>query len=149
MLGTVCSVMLKAWVLCFDALYSRFSSRTVLSSGFEKNGASNPPSFSHVTWMQVPGTGNTGLHLAAYCGRVECLRYLVSQGGDAAKRNRHGQTPAMLAVLTGQTEVLRWLLDSTKNTTGDLGCLFTEVCGLTLVGVRAFSSTWMHLETFI
>eukprot|EP00903_Cladosiphon_okamuranus_P006797 g6625.t1 len=73
-----------------------------------------------VAFEEVPETGNTGLHLAAYCGRVECLGYLLSQGGDAAKKNRHGQTPAMLAVLTGRTEVLRWLLDSTKNTVEDL-----------------------------
>ncbi|CAN0232489.1 unnamed protein product, partial [Laminaria digitata] len=60
-------------------------------------------------------SGNTGFHFAAYCGRVQALEYLLSQGGDALKSNRRGQTPAMLAALTGRTEVLKWLLENTKN----------------------------------
>lgn len=83
--------------------------------------------FPNLHGTQVPESGNTGLHLAAYCGRVECLEYLLSQGGNAAKKNHHGQTPAMLAVLTGRTEVLRWLLENTKNTAEDLRSSFPEV----------------------
>lgn len=77
----------------------------------------------------MPETGNTGLHVAAYCGRVECLRYLLAQGGNAAKKNCHGQTPAVLAVLTGRTEVLRCLLENAKNSAKDLKNIFPEVYG--------------------
>ncbi|CAM9500277.1 unnamed protein product, partial [Hapterophycus canaliculatus] len=54
---------------------------------------------------------NTALHFAAYCGRVKCVEFLVALGGDVTKKNCYGQTPAMLAALTGQTDVLAWLLE--------------------------------------
>ncbi|CAB1119705.1 unnamed protein product [Ectocarpus sp. CCAP 1310/34] len=67
-----------------------------------------------VAFEEVPGTGNTGVHVAAYCGRLKCLGYLLSQGGDIWKKNHRGQTPAMLAVLAGRTDVLKWLLEKAK-----------------------------------
>lgn len=85
------------------------------------------PSFGPAMHVQVSETGNTGLHLAAYCGRVHCLGYIVSHGGDLAKKNRHGQTPAMLALLTGRTEVLEWLLQNAKNTGNVPDTVFPEV----------------------
>lgn len=78
-------------------------------------------------WTQVPETGNTGLHLASYCGRVKCLEYLHTQGGDLTKKNHHGQTPAMLAALTGRTEVLEWLLNTAKSTADTPNQPFPEV----------------------
>ncbi|CAN0537921.1 unnamed protein product, partial [Ectocarpus sp. 8 AP-2014] len=61
---------------------------------------------------KVPETGNTGVHVAAYGGRLKCLGYLLSQGGDIQKKNHRGQTPAMLAALAGRTDVLQWLLEN-------------------------------------
>ncbi|CAM9997852.1 unnamed protein product, partial [Ectocarpus sp. 13 AM-2016] len=67
-----------------------------------------------VTFEEVPETGNTGVHVAAYGGRLKCLGYLLSQGGDIRKKNHRGQTPAMLAALAGRTDVLKWLLENAK-----------------------------------
>ncbi|CAM9504620.1 unnamed protein product [Ectocarpus sp. 4 AP-2014] len=67
-----------------------------------------------VAFEEVPETGNTGVHVAAYGGRLKCLGYLLSRGGDIRKKNHRGQTPAMLAALAGRTDVLEWLLENAK-----------------------------------
>ncbi|CAM9248693.1 unnamed protein product [Ectocarpus sp. 6 AP-2014] len=67
-----------------------------------------------VAFEEVPETGNTGVHVAAYGGRLKCLGYLLSQGGDIQKKNHRGQTPAMLAALAGRIDVLKWLLENAK-----------------------------------
>ncbi|CAM9586622.1 unnamed protein product [Ectocarpus sp. 12 AP-2014] len=67
-----------------------------------------------VAFEEVPETGNTGVHVAAYGGRLKCLGYLLSQGGDIRKKNHRGQTPAMLAALAGRTDVLKWLFENAK-----------------------------------
>ena len=42
--------------------------------------------------------GNTPLHWAAYAGENECLRYLISVGGDVNKKGEEGLTPLHHAV---------------------------------------------------
>lgn len=82
------------------------------------------------------------MHLAAYSGRIKCLEYLHSQGGDVTKKNHNRQTPAMLAALTGRTEVLEWLLNITKNLTDTPEHSLAEVNSmgyLLLVRLRCFS----------
>ncbi|CAM9765995.1 unnamed protein product, partial [Ectocarpus fasciculatus] len=76
-----------------------------------------------VAFEEAPETGNTGLHVAAYGGRLQCLGYLLSQGGDMLKKNNRGQTPAMLAALAGRIDVLKWLLEN-ANRTGEVPATF-------------------------
>ncbi|XP_061636226.1 espin-like protein [Phyllopteryx taeniolatus] len=60
--------------------------------------------------MDAQGAGT--VHHAARCGRLDCLRYLVSERGlppDARAAN--GATPAHDAAVTGHVRELRWLLD--------------------------------------
>lgn len=80
--------------------------------------------------IKVPETGNTGLHVAAYGGRLKCLEYLLSQGGDILKKNHRGQTPAMLAALAGRTDVLKWLLENAKGTGEVPANVISDVCVL-------------------
>ena len=41
--------------------------------------------------------GNTALHIAAHCGRVEMTKYLLAKGFDVNKRNELSETPLHLA----------------------------------------------------
>lgn len=44
------------------------------------------------------------------------VQHILIKGGDILKKNHEGLTPAMFAVLTGRTEVLKWILENAKNT---------------------------------
>ncbi|XP_077390211.1 espin-like protein isoform X1 [Festucalex cinctus] len=60
----------------------------------------------------VDAQGAGPAHHAARCGRLECLRFLVSEHGlppDARAAN--GATPAHDAAATGHVRELRWLVD--------------------------------------
>ncbi|XP_051930218.1 espin-like protein [Hippocampus zosterae] len=60
----------------------------------------------------VDAQGAGPVHHAARCGRLECLRFLVSEHGlppDARAAN--GATPAHDAAATGHVRELRWLLE--------------------------------------
>ncbi|KAM9797564.1 espin-like protein [Syngnathus typhle] len=59
-------------------------------------------------------------HHAARCGRLECLRFLVSEHGlPADARAANGATPAHDAAATGHVRELRWLLDEAGCNVGD------------------------------
>lgn len=52
------------------------------------------------------------VHHAARCGRLECLRFLVSELGLAADaRASNGATPAHDAAATGHVRELQWLAE--------------------------------------
>ncbi len=51
----------------------------------------------------------TGLHLAAAQGKVEVVKYLLENGGNAALRDRYGRTPLDEAMLNGNEEVIAML----------------------------------------
>lgn len=56
--------------------------------------------------------GDTPLHLAAFWGNSQAVRYLVKRGAEVRARNQAGHEPASLAAWHGHTAALRALLDA-------------------------------------
>lgn len=54
----------------------------------------------------------TPLHLAAYQGNVELVKFLLQEGADAMVLNRSGYTPLMLAESKSCDDVMKMLADS-------------------------------------
>jgi ankyrin repeat protein len=54
----------------------------------------------------------TPLHAAIASGSAEAVRSLIEKGADVNARNEEGQTPSLLAALSGREELIRLLLDS-------------------------------------
>ncbi len=60
--------------------------------------------------LNVPGSTDTPLHLAARRWDVPMVELLVRCGAELERRNGEGQTPYATAVLAGNTDVATWLL---------------------------------------
>lgn len=56
--------------------------------------------------------GNSLLMLAAYHGRLETVRYLLSKGADPDLCNARGQTPIAGALFKGENEIVTALKDA-------------------------------------
>ena len=59
----------------------------------------------HADVNAVSTCGRTGLHLAAYYGYAEIVRWLLANGANAAALDADGKTPAAVAQETGHSEV--------------------------------------------
>ena len=57
-------------------------------------------------------SGDTALHIAARCGHVCLLEYLLSSGADKEISNLDGKRPLHEAAQTGQLECVQCLLKS-------------------------------------
>jgi ankyrin repeat protein len=58
------------------------------------------------------GVGRTVLHLAAECGHLEAIKWLVQEYGmDASSGTYLGYTALYFAAVYGQFEVVKWLID--------------------------------------
>lgn len=55
---------------------------------------------------------NTAMHYAAASGNAECVKYLISKGGEVNIRNNKGETPLMKAA---NIDVMKVLLDNNAN----------------------------------
>ena len=67
--------------------------------------------------------GSTALHIAAYHGHFEVVKWLIEQNADVHAVDRHGNTPLHTAVQVGNTKSVRCLLEhgadvTTKNDGG-------------------------------
>lgn len=56
-------------------------------------------------------SGSTGLTDACRRGRVEVVKYLVSEGADCNREGRQGFTPTLMACRGGKLEVVRILVE--------------------------------------
>jgi ankyrin repeat protein len=60
----------------------------------------------------------TLLHVAAFCGAVECLKYLIEYKADIDKRDEfvfpysHLRTPLYMACISGHGAIVQELIDS-------------------------------------
>ena len=54
--------------------------------------------------------GRTLLHIAAWKGRLDICKYLVSGGVDARAQDKYGNTPLHRAAYRGHLEVCKWLV---------------------------------------
>ncbi|KAH3745488.1 26S proteasome non-ATPase regulatory subunit 10 [Pelomyxa schiedti] len=59
---------------------------------------------------QVDISGTTLLHAACHCGNYELVKWLLSCGAHVDSVDRHGWTPLLSAVSTGQTKIAWTLL---------------------------------------
>uniref|UniRef100_UPI0037E9C06E SH3 and multiple ankyrin repeat domains protein 1-like n=1 Tax=Semicossyphus pulcher TaxID=241346 RepID=UPI0037E9C06E len=50
-------------------------------------------------------SGNTALHISALYNKESCVRVLLYRGANKEAKNKHGQTPFQLAVLSGNFEL--------------------------------------------
>nr|XP_029133835.1 SH3 and multiple ankyrin repeat domains protein 1-like [Labrus bergylta] len=50
-------------------------------------------------------SGNTALHISALYNKESCVRVLLYRGANKEAKNKHGQTPFQLAVLSGHFEL--------------------------------------------
>ena len=55
--------------------------------------------------------GMSALHLAAWNGHVQIVKYLLSKGASPQAKSKHGSTPVHAASEKGYTEIVRLLLD--------------------------------------
>jgi len=60
--------------------------------------------------------GNTALHLAALCGRMQLVEILLSHSADINNQNHSGNTPLHLAISSHHKEVVRLLMKHDANT---------------------------------
>lgn len=60
----------------------------------------------------VSGANGWGvLHHAAYSGKIACTQVLLDYGASVDPKNIAGNTPAMIAAITGQSAILKYLLE--------------------------------------
>jgi ankyrin repeat protein len=59
-----------------------------------------------------PANEYTPIHLAAWKGNVNVMKFLLAHGADVNSKNGHGWTPLHLAAWTGSTEAVKFLLES-------------------------------------
>jgi len=57
------------------------------------------------------GTGDTALHLAARCGHIKMVEFLLSRNADLTARNEHDDTSLHLAARHGMVEVVKVLVE--------------------------------------
>jgi len=73
-----------------------------------RNGRYGPPlSTLH---NSLHGDGDTAMHVAARHDQPDCLAYLAAKGVSLDVRNMAGQTPLIIAALSGSLRALQWLL---------------------------------------
>jgi ankyrin repeat protein len=58
----------------------------------------------------INGEEWTALHYAAWKGRLEVCKLLMSKGADIDARGPNGITPVMMAVRGGDLETVKWLV---------------------------------------
>eukprot|EP00944_MAST-04C_sp_MAST-4C-sp1_P009971 g9971.t1 len=56
------------------------------------------------------GVDNTALHMAADCGLVDLVKFLVNHGADPNPKNSQNHTPLHMALKKGHIEVFKYLV---------------------------------------
>ncbi|KAE9460525.1 hypothetical protein C3L33_07540, partial [Rhododendron williamsianum] len=69
--------------------------------------------FQDIDVNSVDSNGRTALHVAAVCGKVNSIQFLLSVGGDPDIVDSNGWAPLHFAVAGGHVEAAEWLLDAT------------------------------------
>ena len=55
--------------------------------------------------------GRSPLHLAADYGQMEVLEYLLSKGGNADAKDKHGISVILAAIWEGHTNCVKYLIE--------------------------------------
>ena len=80
------------------------------------------------------GHEGTALSVAAFKGYLDVVRYLVEQGADMEKADRHDFTPLLTASCNGKIEVVQYLLEQgadrdKADNTGSTSLHYAAQCG--------------------
>ena len=70
-----------------------------------------PISLLSSTFLQGSGIGHTAIHWCAAKGHMNCMDWLLQQGGDINSLNAEDSTALHAAAANGQECVVRFLLD--------------------------------------
>ncbi len=68
----------------------------------------------------------TPLHLAAEAGRLEAVKYLVSQGSSALKRDKDDYNSLHVAAMAGNADVIEFLVLHNRNLVHSEGFIFMK-----------------------
>ncbi|XP_017839750.1 myotrophin [Drosophila busckii] len=62
--------------------------------------------------------GRFPIHYAADFGHLNVLKYLIKEGADINKKDKHGITPLLAAVWEGHTDCVEYLLEKGADKNG-------------------------------